>query len=109
MLAGVAAKQILSVVEQEMPLSLAGELGLRTLVDQFDKIRIIGRLPASTGEAGARMSMNSSRMMYKRRVRKTRGFDVDVEAPCWLLASRNLGKDWVRGNCVIDRFHHRDR
>ena len=27
-----------------MPLSLASELGLRTLVDQFDKIRIIGRL-----------------------------------------------------------------
>jgi len=27
-----------------MPLSLAGELGLRTLVDQFDKIRISGRL-----------------------------------------------------------------
>ena len=42
--AGVAAKQILSVVEQEMPLSLAGELGLHTLVDQFDKISIIGRL-----------------------------------------------------------------
>ena len=27
-----------------MPLSLVGELGLRSLVDQFDKIRIIGRL-----------------------------------------------------------------
>jgi hypothetical protein len=40
----VAAKQILSVVEQEMPLSLAGELGLQTLVDQFDKVGILGRL-----------------------------------------------------------------
>ena len=27
-----------------MPLSLAGELGLQTLVDQFDKIDIVGRL-----------------------------------------------------------------
>ena len=26
-----------------MPLSLVGELGLRTFVDQFDKIRICGR------------------------------------------------------------------
>ena len=47
--------------------------------------------------------------MYKRRVRKTRGFDFNVEAPCWFLANRNLGKDWMRGNCVVDRFHHRDR
>ena len=27
-----------------MPLSLAGELGLQTLVDQFDKVGIFGRL-----------------------------------------------------------------
>ena len=27
-----------------MPLSFAGELGLQTLVDQFDKIGILGRL-----------------------------------------------------------------
>jgi hypothetical protein len=44
LLAGVAAKQILSVVEQEVPLSLTGELGLQTLVDQFDKVGILGRL-----------------------------------------------------------------
>jgi hypothetical protein len=44
LLTGLAAKQILSVVEQKMPLSLAGELGLQTLVDQFDKVGIFGRL-----------------------------------------------------------------
>jgi len=27
--------------------------------------------------------MNRRRTMYKRRVRKTRGFDFNVEAPCW--------------------------
>ena len=27
-----------------MPLSLPGELGLQTLVDQFDKVTILGRL-----------------------------------------------------------------
>ena len=27
-----------------MPLSIAGELGLQTLVDQFDKVGILGRL-----------------------------------------------------------------
>ncbi len=44
LLTGVAAKQILSVVEQEMPLSLTGKLGLQTLVNQFKKIRIIESL-----------------------------------------------------------------
>ena len=53
--------------------------------------------------------MNRRTAMYKWRVRKTRGFDFIVEAPCWLLAGRNLGKDWMRGNCVVDRFDHRYR
>jgi hypothetical protein len=43
LLAGIAAKQILSVMEQEMPLSLAGEPGLQTFTDQFEKISILGR------------------------------------------------------------------
>jgi hypothetical protein len=42
--AGVSSKQILSVMEQKMPLSLASESGLQTFVDQFDKIGILGRL-----------------------------------------------------------------
>ena len=53
--------------------------------------------------------MNRSRMMCKRQIRKTWGFDVEVEAPCRLLASRHLGKDWIRGDGVVDRFDHRDR
>jgi hypothetical protein len=44
LLTGMAPEKIFSIVEQKMPLSLACELGLQTLVDQFDKIRIIGRL-----------------------------------------------------------------
>ncbi len=47
--------------------------------------------------------------MYKRRIGKTQDFEVSLEALCWLLASRNLGKDWMRGNCVVDRFDHRYR
>jgi hypothetical protein len=43
LLAGKAAEHILSVMEEKMPLSLAGKLGLPTLLDEFDKIRIIGR------------------------------------------------------------------
>jgi hypothetical protein len=44
LLAGIAPEKIFSIVKQKMPLSLAGELSLRTPVDQFDKIRIIWRL-----------------------------------------------------------------
>jgi len=44
LLTGVATKQILPVVEQKMPLSLASELGVQTLVDQLNKIGILGRL-----------------------------------------------------------------
>ena len=44
MFAGVAAKQILSIVKQEVPLSLTGKPGLQTLVDEFDEIRILWRL-----------------------------------------------------------------
>jgi len=40
----MAPKQILSVMEQEMPLPFTGELGLQTLVDQFDKIGILRKL-----------------------------------------------------------------
>ena len=36
-----------------MPLSLAGEFGLRTLVDQFDKIRIIGRFTRINRRGGS--------------------------------------------------------
>ena len=43
LLAGVATKQIISIVEQEMPFSLVGDLGLQTLVNQFHKVGVLGR------------------------------------------------------------------
>jgi hypothetical protein len=44
LLTGMAPENIFSIVEQKMPLSLAGEFGLQTLVDQSGKIGAIGRL-----------------------------------------------------------------
>ena len=53
LLTGMAPKQILSVMEQEMPLPFAGELDLQTLVDQFDKIGILGRLTSINRRGGS--------------------------------------------------------
>ena len=40
----MAPKQIFSIVKKEMPLSLARELGVQTLIDQLNKIGVLGRL-----------------------------------------------------------------
>jgi hypothetical protein len=41
---GMAPEKIFSIVKKEMPLSLARELGVQTLIDQLNKIGVLGRL-----------------------------------------------------------------
>ena len=57
LLTGMAPKQIFSIVEQKMPLSLASELSLQTLVDQFDKVSILGR-PTRVNRQGRKKKEN---------------------------------------------------
>ena len=69
-----------------MPLSLAGGAWPNeTLGDQLlDKVGVLRKVSTSTQPARLERSRaNSRRAMYKRRVRETRGFDFNLEAPRW--------------------------
>lgn len=41
---GMAPENIFSIVKQKVPFTVVRQLGLQSLIDQFDKIGILGRL-----------------------------------------------------------------
>ena len=92
-----------------MPLSLVGELGLQTLVNQFDKIGILGRLTGINRRGWSEKQNEQKEDDVQAAGQKDTGLRLQRRSPVLVLTSRNLGKDWMRGNCVVDRFDHRDR
>ena len=92
LLAGIASEKIFSIVKQKVPLSVAGELGLQTFADQFDKMRHSReahlRQPVRVEREGA---MNSSRTTYKGG-RKERGASTLTRSPGLIVSELKLGQ-----------------
>ena len=63
--AGVAAQEVIAVVQEQMPIAVVGKFGIRGLLDEIGEIRVVGRLsrrrivamPRSTNVSAINRSM----------------------------------------------------